>query len=171
MNNEMVVALVGIVTSGVVGVAGIGFNFWNSSKEKQLRLDTLKLEQEERYRIGSFEKRLQVHQEAYNWLMQLMELLRNILKEDFGENSLFHTTLQQRSHEVRRWWDANCLYLDEASRAAVVNFIEMNREVAYGEWEPSGLDPRRSYRDALRLVQEGIGMKHLPLKERGFDAR
>ena len=120
------------------------------------------------YRTSLYEKRLIIHQEAYRWLMDLIEPLREAMKQHPHESlARTHTPISQmKSSRAREWWDANCLYLDDASRAQLVYFIEAARAEAACEPLPSGLDPVRVYRDAPRAVQEGIGMKHLDVKER-----
>ena len=114
------------------------------------------------YRVNLYAKRLEVHQEAYRWLLTLIEWLRSTMEQPPDEiPRLFHQRLDYESKEARKWWDANCLYLDDSSRALVVRFIEIARAIADQEDLPEGTDPIRVYRDVLGAIQTGIGMKHI----------
>ena len=118
------------------------------------------------YRVNLYARRLEVHQEAYRWLLTLIEWLRNTMERPPDESrSLFHQRLDYESKQARKWWDANCLYLDDSSRALVVQFIEIARAVADQEDLPEGTDPIRVYREALGAIQTGIGMKHIEEKK------
>jgi hypothetical protein len=167
VNSDQVIALAAVVSSGIVSLGSLGFSFWNSSTERQHRLQTLRLEQEERYRVGLYDKRLAVHQEAYRWLTQLIVTLRSVLRAE-PEDANYAGLKRQLSSEsvhARAWWDGNCLYLDESSRSSVVSFIESCAAIAHDEYTPEELDPIKLYLAALRATQEGIGMKHLDVKE------
>jgi len=73
MSDEAVVALAAVVVSGVVGVATLWFNFWNSSREREHRLAEREQDNRELYRRTMFEKRLEAIQEAKRWLNRLWE--------------------------------------------------------------------------------------------------
>ncbi|MGZ9057802.1 MAG: hypothetical protein ACXW14_01000 [Burkholderiaceae bacterium] len=63
-------------------------------------------EQLDRYRLAAVEKRLQAHQEAFAlW----RKLISHVHRSEEIENVVM---------ECQRWWDANCLYLDEPARKA-----------------------------------------------------
>jgi len=120
------------------------------------------------YRVNLYAKRLEVHQEAYRRLFVLIEWLRATMKEPpDGGRTFIHQRLAFESGEARRWWDGNCLYLDDSSRALVVWFIEIALAVANQEELPEGTDPMKVYRDALGAIQEGIGMKHIEERKVG----
>jgi hypothetical protein len=167
MSSPDVIALAAVVSSGLIGVASLGFSFWNSSRERDHRLRALRLEQEERYRVGLYEKRLQVHQQAYKWLMDLIEPLREAMADHphKDEGTYTHSDLASKSFKAREWWDGNCLYLDDGSRLRVVDFIEEARSAAECESLRNEAETMKLYRDALRAVEVGIGMKHLDVKE------
>jgi hypothetical protein len=123
-----------------------------------------KREQEERYRLALHGRCLAAHQEAYKWLMDLIEPLRAGMRDGAGDDE--RQRLNELGIAARAWWDANCLYLDPESRGKAVDFIEDARSVAEGSL-PDGIDPIKRYRDALLAVEEGIGMKHIEIHQRG----
>jgi len=110
------------------------------------------------YRVNLYDRRLAVHQQGYKWLMDLIEPLRGAMRTPAGDHE--KRQLTELGLAARDWWDANCLYLDPASRVKLVDFIEDARSVGEGSL-PDGVDPIKRYRDALRAVEEGIGMKHV----------
>src|SRR3990172_4957117 len=106
MSEQAVVAVVAVVVSGVIGVASLGLNFWNWQREREHRAKEQRHEREERYRVELYDKRLEVHQQAYNWLMQLITPVRwvqdprHVLRQtDMREH------LRKEGKKARQWWD------------------------------------------------------------------
>jgi hypothetical protein len=114
------------------------------------------------YRVGLYAKRLEIHQEAFRWLMDLIEPAA-IAQKSPGGSSDHLAGVAKMYVEARKWWDSNCLYLDENSRESVIDFIELVHDLAEGSVPPLR-ELTGKYRSALRAVQEGIGMKHLDVK-------
>ncbi len=163
MSDEAVIALAALVVSGIVGLATLGFNFWNASSERKQRLRLLRLEQEEKYRADLYEKRLEVHQQAFKWLMDLPYPLRDALKPEVGAEET--EVLSGLYRDARSWWDGNCLYLDEQSRNKTIACIEKAGMVAEDGVKLNWFDEAKEFMEARRVVQEGISMKHLDVQE------
>ena len=138
------------------------YNGWSLRQQLQARLKEQETEHEERYRADLYAKRLEVHQQAYKWLMRNIEHIPGPFKIAKMPDSE-REQLGRFCKEARIWWDSNCFYLDESSRREFVDFLGTAEDVASEvvEWKEVG----SRYRSALRAVQEGIGMKHLDVKE------
>ena len=67
------------------------------------------------------------------------------------------------SDDARRWWNANCLYLDDDSRERTTNFIQLAHEMSHGIVPDLG-DLLLEFHRTLQAVQEGIGAKHLDIR-------
>lgn len=144
MTSESIIALVAVVVSGVVGVASLAFNLWNSSQERQNRIDVMKWEQEERYRVRLYGKRLDVHQQAFEWLCKAVEPLKRARSSDARQED--RDELAAICKDAQRWWDANCLYLDPSSRDKMHAFIW-----SAGRWAAAPSDPVwKTYPDSTR---------------------
>ncbi len=77
MSGSEVIALVAVVTSGIVGVAGIWFSFWNSNRERDLRLAERREDNREWYKRTLFENRIGALQEAKLWLNRLSDAMND----------------------------------------------------------------------------------------------
>ncbi len=125
------------------------------------------------YRVNLYERRLDIHQEAYKWLMDIIEPLQDAMSQHphaEGE-TVTHSELARLSYKAREWWDANCLFLYWTSRSHVVDLIEVAKSVAECETVET-FDTIKLYRDALRAVQEGIGLELIEITNpRKADAR
>ncbi|MEX0801273.1 MAG: hypothetical protein WD379_08650 [Dehalococcoidia bacterium] len=71
MSDEAVIALVAVAVSGIVGLATLGFHFWNASSERRQRFSERKEDSREWYKRTLFERRLQAIQEGRRWLTRL----------------------------------------------------------------------------------------------------
>jgi hypothetical protein len=100
--------LVALVTGGV-GVAGIAFGFWSSSRERQQRLVERRDDYREWYRRTMFEKRLEVAQEAYAWLMKLNTGMN--LADPKNPDGEQNRKLAQTCLDARDWYDNSALLL------------------------------------------------------------
>ena len=107
MSSESIIALVAVITSGVLGVASLGFNFWNSSSERRQRLKDRREDNREWYRRTLFEKRLQAVQQASRWLAQIKEAIwpDPDLVGDPGPRLL--NTVE----DAREWYAKNFVYV------------------------------------------------------------
>lgn len=151
METEVLVAIVGF--AGVLFGSAISiFIHWREGKDK--------------YQQMAFEKRLQVHQEAYAWCERLFEYIT-----PFDENAPKDKI--DVTHKFDDWFYSNCLYLDKNSvfelqylNLRVLEFFEK-----YGEYNMATSDDRQ--RAAFRNLEEalgdtkdaiarGIGVKYIP---------
>lgn len=122
-----------------------------------------KRREEATYRVNLYDRRLAVHQQAFEWLMKLVEPLKKTWSEESeGEGRKELATLCKQADE---WWNGNCLYLDPYSRDKMLTFI--TDAGLYAKWpshEPPEGSVTKLYADAWLAVQEGIGVKHIDMK-------
>ena len=121
---------------------GLGFSEYRSWREGKVR-----------FRIMTFEKRLQAHQEALSCWYELHHVLNKI--ETIGEEKCI--TIDK----LENWWENNLLFLDEVSRDKMLVLI--------GEAREHGTNLAESHTAVFRTLKEtraalirGIGAKHLP---------
>ena len=157
MSEQSIVALVAVILSGLVGIASLGFNFWNSSREREFRLQAQKADNEERYRAGLYEKRLAVHQEAFH----LGEALggrvpAGALPEADGKD------LRESVDVALDWLTANTLYLDPLSTGEFVRLLRLCLNRARGD---VNADVDGQTTTTLDAITKGIGFKHIDVAE------
>jgi len=111
MSSESIIALVAVVTSGVLGVASLGFNFWNSSSERRQRLNERKEDHSEWYRRTLFEKRVTAAQEAYSWWRRLNEAVA-LASRNEDPNSAENQAVRELAIQARHWYDSSSLCLE-----------------------------------------------------------
>jgi hypothetical protein len=112
MSDESVIALAALVVSGLIGIASLGFSFWNSHAERQQHLAEREQEYQEWYRRTLFERRLQAAQQAYAWwtrLNQAVAAAGHRGEPEAREND----TVRQFGRKAREWYDDNSFYLDD----------------------------------------------------------
>ena len=101
MSDESIIALVAVLTSGVLGVASLTFSFWSSSSERRQRLSERREDNREWYRRTVFEKRLEAIQEGRRHLRKLWD-------------AMYHPYADGRNVPIREaleWYQRNILYL------------------------------------------------------------
>jgi len=141
---EALFGLIGVlVGSGLV----VGYNYLRDRTERQ-----------ERYRLMLYDKCLEVHQEAFYHVQQLLDqigLFRVVLKVPTPEE------VKQSLREAWRFYDSNCLYLQQAPRNEMA--LGLIRVGIYLQEPLAGY--KKEVLDQLRKAREatvtGIGMKHL----------
>ncbi|GEM_PF-3332170 len=147
----MLAAIMGIVGVLLGVLATHSFEWWRERR----RWD-------EQYRFQLYGRRLEAHQQAF----ALVHRMRDFL---VGYDS---TEAHPKDDPIRAamdWWPANCLYMDQASRAKLnalitgaAAFIAFHR----GPRTPEGFREANKvwplFDDALKAIEEGIGVKHLP---------
>ena len=79
-------------------------------------------ERKGRFRVMTFEKRLEAHQKAYYWWSNLNRVL------NVGDAEEIHRI----ANEAREWYDGSCLFLDTNSRREMVRFINLSHMYANG---------------------------------------
>lgn len=167
------VVLVALITGGV-GLAGLAFNFLNIRGERAMRLterqeerEEQQTEREERYKFSLYDRRLAVHQEAYEWMIALIEPFQRALEITTNDRDLpDNFPLSGQYAEARQWWFSNCLYLDEKSRACTIDLIENIGAFLRLEERPSFDKVYAIYLEAIRSIPAGLGMKHVEATER-----
>jgi hypothetical protein len=119
------------------------------------------LDMRKRYHASIFPKRLEIHQEAFAWRTPL---LIAISSQDTGK-------IMEVTANALKWWDNNCLYLDEKSRQYFHDFIvEAKRHAILLKASPR--DPSKWADDIKELwkkldktfnaITDGVGAKYLP---------
>jgi hypothetical protein len=144
------------VVAGVIFSEAIRwFRDWRQGKEK--------------YRVMLYEKRLEAHQGAFYHVEQLLNPLRDYFT-GFGLSTL-STEMQQVYREAKKFYDSNCLYLDEQSRNEME--LAIYRIRLFLEEPDNGLMENAfdQLRKAKKAIVSGIGMKHIeePKKEKPED--
>jgi hypothetical protein len=143
VSSSEVIALVAVVSSGLIGLASLGFNFWNAQQERGLRQTMLEREQSEQYRVGLYERRLQVHQDAFEFVQRI----------GFDESADLKTK-QQLFRDSIHWWSAHAFYLDPASSLEFAKFVKA-AAVRAKEGQPAPNSER-----VTGFLLGGIGLKH-----------
>ncbi len=108
------------------------------------------LDRKQRFRVMTFEKRLEAHQKAYYWCQKRNEVL------NISENAEIHKT----AREAREWWNANCLFLDAQSRSEMVGLLNLAHY--YADDMKFGKEVWPSLRTTLKAIVRGIGVEYLP---------
>ena len=115
------------------------------------------LDRKQRYRIMTFEKRLEAHQTAFYWCQQLNQILNN------GEPSKIHST----AVEAREWWKGNCLFLDNNSRTKMHGLFNLVHSYANEKQRPVqqavnlGDAVWNRLDESFKAIMEGIGTEYL----------
>jgi len=144
--------LVGLI--GVIIGAGIQeFRHWRESKE--------------RYQVMTFEKRLQVHQDAVSWCWKIaMNMTPGKLKDAEGIHRLLDDV-----KDATEWVAHNCLLLDYDSNNSMRSVLEFATETTrkYVNGEANALDKDRAIKEisknvgkATRCIAQGVGVKYMP---------
>ena len=106
MSDQSVIALAAVITSGVLGLAGLGFNFWNSSSERKHRLNERREDSREWYRRTLFERRVAAVHEAASWLMELQ-----VAGEPHTQVTRDSAVLASTAERALQWYFKNCFYI------------------------------------------------------------
>lgn len=126
----------------IIGV--IASAFWNRK------------EREDRYKVITFEKRLEAHQSAFYWNQTIYHSLGS------GDAK----QIKKHVRDAQEWWNANCLLLDEKSRKSFISILNSGNRYARNIERP-GSEPEseRIWNDLdknLSDIINGIGAEHLP---------
>jgi len=144
------IGLVGIVIGIILSEGMRWFRDWRAGKEK--------------YRVMTYEKRLEVYQKAFYHVEQLLDEFVPCVSGGGYPNE---EALVFIYREAKSFYDSNCLYLDERSRSEMLEGLQETR-ICLDELDT---DLMESTCDQLCKAQEaieaGIGMKHIekPKKE------
>jgi len=121
-------------------------------------------ERKERYQVITFDKRLEVHQQAFYWCSKSYLGFKRVTRRELKSPSNLLTTAK----EAMEWWQNNCLYLDEDSRISMLQAIlailqRTDKIISKGEQVTSEDDEvRTQIMKALNCIITGIGAKYLP---------
>lgn len=102
------------------------------------------------YRVNLYAKRLEAHQQAFEWMHRLNFELNRAQMED----------LAAATSNARDWWNANALYLDPQSKSELVYFLNLCFGYAQGNLGPEE-NIWRQMNQTEKAIVRGIGMKHL----------
>ncbi len=155
MSEESIIALVAVVSTAVVGLFGLAANAWNSQKDREHRFKEQESEQEERYKFGLYEKRLEIYQRSFSWSQKLGRSAFRI--ESHGPNEL-----GEGLDEFRIWLDSINLYHDPVSQHELTKLMLRGREVitekaTYPEFT-------QQLEAAQEALVKGIALKHIDLE-------
>ncbi len=164
MSDVAAVALITGVITGVVGLVGLAFNFLNSSSEREYRLKQQESEQEERYRIGLYEKRLEIHQQAFTWTQTIGRTAFRV-QSDLAQVHQLGTEID----EFRDWIASINLYLDPVSQHELTRFLYESRQVVLGKSNYAGLSAQGEA--AQTAIVKGIALKHIDFEAIKEDLR
>ncbi len=99
--------------AGAIGVLNLGVTLWFNKRTRQIDLEARARERSEDnrewYRRALFEKRLQVLQEAYEWLMKINRALN--LSEPKNPQAPWTLTLKQTCFDAREWYDRRAVLM------------------------------------------------------------
>jgi len=145
---EWITAIIGLA-GVVIGVGITEFRRW--------------MERKERYKEMVFEKRLNVHQEAYYLCCKLMIAL-HLLKVVEKKNNTDCVKAVARIHD---WWPHKCLYLDNHSQGLILEVLRLSTHQVDNIMEgkiDEVLDVHidRMFNKTLECIARGIGVKYLP---------
>ncbi len=118
---------------------GLGYSEYKNRQERK-----------DRFRVMTFEKRLEAHQKAYYWCQKLNEVL------NIGEKTEIHNN----AIAAREWWNSSSLLLDSVSRRDMVRLINLAHLYANGH--KSGEYVWDGLMKAQESVVSGIGFEYLP---------
>jgi len=161
VSSESIVALVAVVVSGFVGIASLGFNFWNSSRERQQRLSERREDNREWYKRTMFEKRLTAVQEAYQWIMRFNVAITeaDASQPDSSKNEELRTLCR----DARGWYDRNTIFLHDGLPHAS-EFIGLIN-TAYAHANGQQVDVWKSFiaaeKDAKARADELMNVEHV----------
>lgn len=119
---------------------GLGYSEYKNRQERK-----------ERFRIMTFDKRLEAHQKAYYWWNELNRVL------NIGDADEIHKI----ASEAREWWNGSCLFLDTNSRRDMVRLINLSHMYANGN--KTAQEHIWDYViKASKAIVLGIGFEYLP---------
>ena len=136
----MQIALIGLIGI-LLGIAATSFFKW--------------IDRKERFKVMTFEKRLDVHQSAYYWNQRIYQEL----------SSKDASILKKIISDAQQWWNTNCLLLDENSRISMISVFNSTNRYARGIEHPDLATGSERVWDDLdknhKDIIKGIGVEHL----------
>lgn len=156
---DLIIAIIGPICV-IIGVAIV-----------EIRLG---IERKGKYQVITFEKRLELHQQAFAWCMKIS----NLLGQSYGDVSSEVATIQAMElnklyNEANDWWGSNCLYLDDDSRLSMFTAIGLpldRAEQLIGDKQATNefrQEARDTLKKTIRYITKGIGSEYLPDIDRG----
>lgn len=141
---DWAVAIIGPICL-LLGIGISEFRQWRQERNK--------------YRFVTFEKRLTVHQEAYNLASEIGAMFFEQLT---GQGMPTSENLTFTISKTRAWWRGNCLWLDKASRKAFLDLVN-HTEVYAESYDPDDAEKCLAFAGiATKKIASGIGEQHLP---------
>ncbi len=140
--SELVVPIIGLI-GVILGIGASELRSWLMNKEQ--------------YRILTFEKRLKTHQEAFYMCYQLRTSFLGFVLTHKATDEQYKIT-----HEAHKWWENNCLLLDESSRQKMSESIDKVGNLFLGLNNETPNNVLVSLQELRAAITKGIGIKHLP---------
>lgn len=135
-------------------------------------------ERRERYQVMTFEKRLQAHQQAFSWCMNVHGILKRMtIVQELERVEELGRKFVEVTDKATDWWAHNCLYLDDHSKLRFLKMINMtgqqvneilDKSVKEAQTKKAHAsvqiseDVRAEIKKTLTCLVEGIGAKYLP---------
>jgi len=112
-------------------------------------------ERKERFKVMTFEKRLEAHQLAYYWNQTIYHSL----------NSGDAEQIRGYIHNAQEWWNSHCLFLDEKSQKSFITVFNSGNRYVRNITRP-GSEPKAEQiwddlQNNLSDIVKGIGAEHL----------
>lgn len=146
---EAVFGLIGVI----LGALATGIVSWKiHTSNLQSRNSEIEIERKERFRVMTFEKRLDAYQRAYYCYQCLNEVLNG------GDTEKIHEV----ANEARDWWNKHCLLLDTDSRDNLMGFIQYSHMYANGNQTAQQVVWDWMMKTRKSIVK-GVGTEHLPI--------
>jgi hypothetical protein len=151
MSDTVAVALITGGITGLVGIAGLAFSFWNSHAERQQRLAERKQDYHEWYRRTLFEKRLNTAQEAYAWWRRLNEAVAGASGND-DPNTRENQAVRELATQASEWYYNSSFWLEDAE-ARVSMFVDLTNTALQWARGRRDLDIHRSLNELYQFVR------------------
>jgi hypothetical protein len=151
LSDEAVAALIGVGGTVVGVVVASVFNLASSILNRRFTVEDREADRREWYRRTLFEKRLDTIQDGYHWLMQLNRATSQ--PEARAQGSEQNRTVAELSQQARKWYDANCVFMEDAVPSSS-NFIGALNAAGTDLFWKMCIDAERDLRVHLRELLE-----------------
>ena len=157
---------IAVIVGTIIGASIGEFRHWRESKQ--------------RYRVLTFEKRLETHQEAFKYCFEINQFLGRMRRGELEAIKDFNKVIG----DAKEWWFSHCLYLDDNSRYILIDAFDAALDNASDLLEELGKAKKpdiealnaiksneiaqKKVAEAIAYIVKGIGAKYLPEKEKQF---
>ena len=152
------------VVSAIIGaggaIMGAAAGYLGAKSATELNLKMWQIEYKEKYQEITFEKRLEVHQEAFCLIQNLYAILHIVSIMENQENA--KKQLSEITKNARDWWNKKALYLDEVSRRLMIPTINMCAIFLRLKDSGNANNIYNQLENTENAILEGIGNRYLP---------